>query len=94
MDLTLLIDYVLPSSSVLMKHCNGGWDFYKSDDDFVKDESYMSQDSGEDFHHFMERLIQKLMKDEENDEERLVAIDYAIWSNHDTRWVKENTKAP
>lgn len=82
MDLTLLLDYVIPSNGVLYKHCNGAWDFYKSDDDFIKGESYMSQDCNEDVHQFLERLVQQLMKDEENDEERLVAIDYAIWSNH------------
>lgn len=82
MNLSLLMDYVIPSSGVLMKHCNGGWEYYLSDTEFVNKKSYMSQSTSEDFKTFAERLIQQLMKDEENDEERLVAIDYAIWSNH------------
>lgn len=82
MNLSLLLDYVLPSTSVLMKHCNGGWEFYKTDTDFVNDKSYMSQDTSEDFHKFMERLIERLIKEEvDNNEERCVGIDYAIWSN-------------
>lgn len=83
MDLSLLLDYVLPSDSVLYKHCNGGWDFYKSDSHFIRGESYMSQTPAERFHQFMERLIQQLIKDQENDEERLVATDYAIWSTYE-----------
>jgi len=81
MDLSLLMDYVIPPSAVLMKHCNGGWEYYKSDDDFVNEKSYMSQDPKEDFHEFMERLVRQLMKDEENEDEPTVAIEYVIWSN-------------
>ena len=85
MDLTLLLDYVIPSGGLLYKHCNGAWDFYKSDFEFIAGVSYMSQDTNEDVHHFLERLVQQLMKDEENDQERLVSIDYAIWSNYKER---------
>ncbi len=81
MDLGVLMNYVLPSTSVLMKHCNGGWDFYKDDRAFEDGKSYMSQGTSETFSQFMERVVQSLMKDEENDTERLVAIDYAIWEN-------------
>jgi hypothetical protein len=75
------MDYVLPSTSVMMKHCNGGWDFYMTDDDFIKGESFMAQKSNEDFHHFMERLIEKIIEDEKNDDEPLTTIDYAIWKD-------------
>ncbi len=85
MDLTLLLDYVIPSGGILYKHCNGAWDFYKSDRDLEDGISYMSQDTNENAHQFLERLVQQLMKDEGNDEERLVAVDYAIWSNYKER---------
>jgi hypothetical protein len=82
MDLSLLIDYVLPSNSVLYKHCNCGWAFYKDELAFEAGKEYMNQATSESLHEFLERVVQQLMKDEENDEERLVAIDYAIWANH------------
>lgn len=82
MELEHLLNYVIPSNGVLYKHCNGGWDFYKTDDHFINGNSYMNQATTENFHQFAERLVDKLMEDEKDDEERLVAIDYAIWSNH------------
>ena len=82
MDLSLLLDQVIPPDGVLYKHCHGGWDFYKSDYDFVNGKSYLSQKSSEPVHQFFERLVQQLMKDEENDKEPLVTIDYAIWSQY------------
>lgn len=83
MNLTTLLDYVIPSSGVMMKHCNGGWEFYMTDEDFIKGESYFSQKPQENFHQFAERLIVKLMEDEKekNDPEPLVTIDYAIYKN-------------
>lgn len=81
MKLTTLMDYVIPSTGVMMKHCNGGWDFYMSDEDFINGESFMAQKPSEDFHQFAERLIAEIMKIEEGLEEPLTTIDYAIWKN-------------
>lgn len=83
MNLTTLLDYVIPSTGVMMKHCNGGWEFYMTDDDFIKGESFMAQKANEDFHQFAERLIAKLIEDEEKnkDTEPLVTIEYAIYKN-------------
>lgn len=79
MDINTLMNYVLPSSSVMMKHCNGGWDFYMTDDDFLNGKSYMAQKCNEDFDGFIKRLIAQIIEDEKNDDEPLVTIDYAIW---------------
>lgn len=81
MDLALLLDHVIPSEGVLYK-ASGLWEYYESDSHLAREEVYMSQKASEDFRHFVERVVQQLMKDEEDEEERLVAIDYAIWSNH------------
>ena len=89
MELSILLDYVLPSTSVLMKHCNGGWDFYKTDDDFLNEKSFMAQKASESFHSFMERLIIVLMEEEKNDDELLVATDYAIWKNETKNGLSE-----
>lgn len=85
MDLALLLDQVLPPSSVLAKACHGSFDFYLSDLDWNEGKVYMSQTSDEDVHHFLERLVQQLIKDEEGDDEPLVTIDYSIWSNFQHR---------
>lgn len=85
MDLELLLDNVLPSTGVLFKHCPGAWEFFKSDIDFEEGKGYMSQKCDESFHTFIERVVQQLMKDEEGDEEPLVSIDYAIYSNYKER---------
>lgn len=82
MNLSIVMDYVLPSNSILYKHCNGSSDFYKSDDDFINGKSYYSQEVTDDFESFMCKLINKLMVDEKEsgDTEPLVTIDYAIWN--------------
>ena len=79
--LNILLDQVLPSTGVLMKHCNGGWDFYMTDNDFLKGESFMAQKTNEDFCRFINRLIKEIIEIEKGIEEPLTTIDYAIWEN-------------
>lgn len=82
MDLALLLDQVLPPTSVLAKACHGSFDFYLSDLDFNDQIVYMSQECDETIHEFLERVVQQLIKDEEGENDPSVTIDHAIWSNH------------
>lgn len=78
MDVLKIIDRVLPEDSILYKHNHSYFSFYLDDRSFEDGRDFLTQKSDEKFSDFIERLVEALMKYEENNDERLVAVDYAL----------------
>lgn len=80
MDLSILMESVLPQSSLIFKD-SGLWTFYRSDEDFINEKEYANQNCSESAGQFIERVVKMLMDEEEEnkDPEPLVTIDYAIY---------------
>lgn len=78
MNLEKIFDDVLPEEGILYKQNHGCWQFYKDESSFEKDGPYTRQSPSESFSEFIHRTLNKLMEDEEGDEEPLVRINYAV----------------
>lgn len=78
MDLETMIAEVLPEGSILSKNNHNYFSFYIDDREFEDGRDFLTQGMNEKFNDFIERLIKALMKREENDDEPLVSIDFAI----------------
>ena len=81
MNLSLLLDEVIPESGVLAKINHSYWVYYKTESDFIHDRYGIDQLQDESFEAFAERLVKQIMEDEECCDEKTVTINYAIWSN-------------
>jgi hypothetical protein len=97
MNLEIWLDQILPEGSILYKHNHGLFDFYRSEDEFTKGEAYFSQDCREDFSSFMQKLIKKIVDEEQanGDMDPSTSIDFAIWGRKDNpNWFNEGTVNP
>ncbi len=84
--LTALLEWVIPEESILFKACNT-YNYYKDESDFENDIVFCEQRDNELFSDFITRLVDELIKDEEEKEEKeenitidsySIAINYAV----------------